>query len=163
MKHFVRMTAAWILLAIIGEQLLAPVIAIRGIAPDFTVIAIVILAMSEGARTGVIGGFVLGLVQDLAVPTLLGLHAFCKSLIGWIVGRTRGRLVYGMVLVEISLVMIASLGHDTIFLLVQSRQRNEAFLGPWFFEAIPTAIYTGLAGWPFIRLADVFGILRRED
>lgn len=158
-----RTTLAWVLLAIVGENVIAPVISIRGIAPDFTVVAIVILAMSEGARAGVLGGFALGLVQDLSVPTLLGLHAFCKAALGWIVGCTRGRLIYGMPLVEISLLLVATLGHDTIFLVVQSRQQSEAFLGPWLSEAVPTALYTALAGWPLVRLAEVLGIMRRED
>ncbi len=163
MRHFLRTTVAWVLLAFLGENLIAPVVAIKGIAPDFTVIAVVILAMAEGARAGAVGGFALGLVQDLAVPTLLGLHAFCKSAMGWVLGVTRGRLIYGMPLVELSLLMVASLSHDTIFLMVQSRQQSEAFLGPWLREAVPTAVYTALAGWPLIRLSDLLGILRRED
>jgi len=161
--NFLRTTIAWILLAFLGENLVAPVIAIKGVAPDFTVIALVILAMAEGARAGALGGFALGLVQDLAVPTLLGLHTFCKAAIGWVLGRTRGRLIYGMPLVEISLLLAATLSHDTVFLLVQSRQQSEAFLGPWLMEAVPTAVYTALAGWPLIRLADLLGILRQED
>lgn len=163
MRSFLRTTLAWVLLAFLGENLISPLIAIRGIAPDFTVLAVVILAMAEGARAGALGGFALGLVQDLAVPTLLGLHALCKTSMGWIIGRTRGRLMYGVPMVEMSLILVASLGHDTVFLLVQSRQQSEAFLGPWLFEAVPTAFYTALVGWPLVRLADLLGILRRED
>lgn len=163
MRNFFRTTVAWMLLALVGESLVAPVISIRGIAPDFTVIAIVILAMSAGVRAGVFGGFALGLVQDLAVPTLLGLHALAKSVLGWIVGGTRGRLIYGVPLVEGTVMLVACLGHDTLFLLVQSRQQNEAFLGLLLTEAVPTALYTALIGLPLVRLADIVGILRRED
>lgn len=163
MRSFLRTTVAWVLLAFLGENLLAPLMSIRGIGPDFTVLAIVILAMAEGARAGALGGFALGLVQDLAVPALLGLHALCKTAMGWTIGRTRGRLIYGVPLVEMSLILVASLGHDTVFLLVQSRQQSEAFLGPWLLEAVPTAFYTALVGWPLVRLADLLGILRRED
>jgi rod shape-determining protein MreD len=163
MRDFVRTTVCWLLVAIVGETVLAPVMAIGGIAPDFTVLAIVLLAMAEGPRAGAIGGFVVGLVQDLAVPTMLGLHSLCKTLLGSVVGRTRGRLVYGLVLVEALLVLVATLGHDTLFLLVQSRQNSEVFLGPWFADAIPTAVYTALVGVPVLRVADVVGVLRRED
>ena len=163
MRIFVRTTVAWIFLAFLGENVIAPLIDIRGIAPDFTVIAVVILAMSQGSRAGALGGFGLGLVQDLSVPTLLGLHALCKSLLGMLVGRARGRLVFGMALLEGALLLVSSLGHDTLFLLVQSRQQNEVFLGPWFTQAIPTAFYTALVGVPLIRLADLLGILRQED
>ena len=163
MKTFFRTTAAWVLLAIVGEYLFAPALTIHGIAPDFTIIAIVILAMARGVQAGSVGGFCLGLVQDLAVPTMLGLHALCKTLLGYGVGRTRGRLVYGLVPVEGALVLASALGHDTLFMLIQSRQESEVFLGSWFTEAVPTAFYTALVGVPLIRLADLVGILRRED
>lgn len=163
MRSFIRTTIAWVLLAFIGENLIAPLISIAGVAPDFTVIAVVILAMAEGSRPGAIGGFCLGLVQDLSIPTLLGLHALCKSLLGYVVGRTRGRLMYGLPLVEGILLLVASLGHDTLFLLVQSRQRSEVFMGPWLTGALPTAIYTALVGVPLIRFADLLGVLRKEE
>ncbi len=163
MRDFLRTTLAWVLLAFLGENVIAPAIDIGGIAPDFTVIAIVLLAMAAGARAGSLGGLALGLVQDLSVPTMLGLHALCKTLLGAVVGRTRGRLVYGLVLVEALLLLAATLAHDTLFLLVQSRQQNEAFLAPWFADALPTALYTAVVGVPLLRLADALGILRRED
>jgi rod shape-determining protein MreD len=163
MRQFVRTTLAWVLLAFLGENVLAPLIDIRGIAPDFTVVAIVLLAMAEGARAGALGGLALGIVQDLSVPTLLGLHALCKTLLGVIIGRARGHLVFGIVLVEGLLLFAAALGHDTLFLLIQSRQQSEAFLGPWFAEALPTALYTAVVGLPLLRLADVAGVLRRKD
>ncbi|MDD5719073.1 MAG: rod shape-determining protein MreD [Candidatus Krumholzibacteria bacterium] len=163
MTAFVRTTLTWVLLAVLGESVVAPAIAFGNVAPDFTVIAIVLLAMARGARAGAIGGFSLGLIQDLAVPTMLGLHALCKVLLGYGVGWTRGRLIYGLVLVEAALLFAAGLGHDTLFLLVQSWQRNDAFLATWFSDVLPTALYTAVAGVPLLRLADLFGILRRED
>jgi rod shape-determining protein MreD len=162
-RNFVRTTVALVLLAFLGENLVAPLIDIRGVAPDFTVIALVILAMAEGSRAGAMGGFCLGLVQDLSVPTLLGLHALCKSTLGFAVGRARGRLVFGMPLIEGALLLVATLAHDTLFLVVQSRQQNEAFLGPWLAQAWPTAIYTAIVGVPLVRVADLLGILRQED
>lgn len=163
MKGFVKTTAAWILLALLGDNLIAPVVSIHGIAPDFSIIAIVILAMAHGVRAGSVGGFCLGLVQDLAVPTMLGLHALCKTLLGFGVGHTRGRLVYGLLPVEAALVLAAALGHDTLFMLIQSRQQSEVFLGSWFTDALPTAVYTAVVGVPLIRLADLLGIFQKED
>ncbi len=163
MRAFLRTTIAWVLLAFLGENLVVPLIDIKGVAPDFTVIAVIILAMAEGSRVGSIGGFCLGVVQDLSVPMLLGLHALCKSLLGYTVGRTRGRLVFGMPLLEGAIVFVATLGHDTLFHLVQSRQQSEAFLGPWLTQAWPTALYTALLGVPLIRIAAITGILRQED
>jgi rod shape-determining protein MreD len=163
MRAFMRTTLAWVLLAVLGESLVAPGIAVRGIAPDFTVIAIVLLGMARGAAVGTLGGFCLGLVQDLAAPTMLGAHALSKTLLGYGIGRTRGRLVYGMVLVEAVLLLVAVIGHDTLLLLVQGRQQGEFFLGPWLAMVLPTALYTAAVGVPLLRLADVAGILRQEE
>ncbi len=163
MRAFVRTSFVWILLAFVGETIIEPTVAIHGVAPDFGVIAIVVLAMAQGSFAGTVGGFILGLVQDLSIPNLLGLQALCNSLLGFAVGRVRGRLVYGVPVVEGALVLVSSLAHDTLFLLVQSRLQSDAFLGPLLTQAVPTAFYTAIVGIPIIRLADMLGVLQRED
>ncbi len=163
MRKFVRTTLIWVSLAFLGDTLLAPMITIRSIAPDFSVIALVVLALAQGPSAGCLGGFVLGLIQDLSTPNLLGLRALCKTLIGFLVGRLRGHLVYGLPVVEGLVVVCAVMVHDTLFLLVQSRLSNDAFLVPLFTQALPTALYSGLIGVPLIRLADLLGILRSEE
>ncbi len=136
---------------------------IRGIAPDFSIIALVLLGLAAGAAPATVGGFVLGLVQDLANPNLLGLHALCKTGLGFLVGRLRGRLVYGMPVVEAMVLVLAVVAHDIVFLLVQSRMSDDAFLTPLFTQTLPVALYTALVGVPVIRLAGFLGILGRED
>ncbi|MFO7655002.1 MAG: rod shape-determining protein MreD [Candidatus Krumholzibacteriia bacterium] len=163
MRLFLRTSLAWILVAFVGDTLLAPMLSLGGVAPDFTVIAIVILALAEGSGAGSLGGFVVGLVQDLAHPRLLGLYALDKTLLGFAVGRLRGRIIYGMPLVEGLVVFLAALAHDTLYLLVQSRMADEAFLVPMLTNALPGALYTALIAVPLIRVADILGVLRRED
>lgn len=163
MRGFVRTTLLWIVVAFVGETLLGPWIAIKGIAPDFALIALVLLGLAAGTVPATVGGFVLGLVQDLANPDLLGLNALCKTFLGFGVGRLRDRLVYGMPVVEVLLLVLAVVVHDIVFLLVQSRLSDDAFLIPLLTRTVPTAVYTGLVGVPVIRLAEFFGILGRED
>ncbi len=163
MRHFVRTTLGWILLAFVGDTVVAPLITIGGVAPDFPLIALVILALAEGPTAGCLGGFCLGLVQDLATPHLLGLQALCKTGLGFSLGRLRRNLAYGMPVVEGVVVAAAVFGHDTLYLLVQSSFGSDSFLQPLWRQAIPVALYSGLVGAPLIRLADMIGILRRED
>jgi rod shape-determining protein MreD len=162
-KNFLRTTLTWILLAFVGEVLIAPLISIGKIAPDFPIIALVILALAEGVTAGTVGGFTMGLVQDLATPDLLGLRALCKTCLGFTLGRMRDHLVYGVPIVEGVVVALAVLAHDTLFLLVQSRLSAEAFLRPFLSEAIPVALYSGLVGIPLLRLADLVGVLNRPE
>jgi rod shape-determining protein MreD len=159
----VRTTASWMLLAFVGDTFVAPLISIGGIEPDFTVIALVILALAEGSLAGTLGGFVIGLVQDLATPNLLGLRALCKTLLGYGVGRLRGRIVYGMPVVEGVVVALSALSHDTLYMLVESGLSADTFLQDWLLEAVPVALYSGVVGIPLLRLADFLGILRPAE
>lgn len=163
MREFLRITALWIAVAFVGDTVLGPWIAIRGIAPDFSIIALVLLALAAGPVPATLAGFTVGLVQDLANPSLLGLHALCKCILGYALGRLRGRLVYGLPVIEGSVVVISVLLHDIAFLLVQSRLSDDAFLAPLFGQSLPVAIYSGLIGVPIIRLAAAIGVLREED
>jgi rod shape-determining protein MreD len=162
-RSFVRTTLGWMLLAFVGETMIGPLLRIGNVEPDFTIIALVMLALAEGSFAGSVGGFALGLIQDLTTPNLLGLHALCKSLLGYAVGRLRGRLVYGLPVVEGLLITLAALGHDTLYLLVQSRLNSDEFLRPLVFMVIPGALYSGLIGVPLMRLADAVGILRAPE
>jgi len=163
MRTFIRTTITWLVVAFVGDTILGPLIDIKGVAPDFSVIALVILALATGAGPATVGGFMLGLVQDLSNPSLLGLQALCKSGLGFGVGSLRGRLVYGVPLVEGLVVAIAVFAHDFLFLLVQSNLADEQFLLPLFTRTISVAIYSGLVGIPLIRLAEYLGILQQED
>ncbi|MCB1183383.1 rod shape-determining protein MreD [bacterium] len=163
MRAFIRTTLTWILVAFVGDTMIAPVIDIKGVAPDFSVIALVLLALAAGATPATAGGFMLGLVQDLSNPSLLGLQALCKSGLGFALGRLRGHLVYGVPLVEGAVVALSVFAHDFVFLLVQSNLSDERFLVPLLARTIPVALYSGLAAIPLIRLAEYLGILRQED
>jgi rod shape-determining protein MreD len=149
--------------AFIGEAMVGPVIAIKGVRPDFGVIALVILALSAGTAPATTGGFMLGLVQDLANPSLLGLQALTKTGLGFGLGTLRGRLVYGVPVVEAGVVVLSVLAHDFFFLLVQSNMTEEAFFWPLLTQSLPGAFYSGLVGVPLLRLSELLGILRQED
>ena len=100
MRDFLRVSLLWISVAFLGDLFAGPAMAIGGVAPDFSIIALVLLALAAGPVPATVGGFILGLVQDLTNPTLLGLNALCKCAMGSGLGRLRGHLVYGLPVVE---------------------------------------------------------------
>ncbi len=163
MRGFLRTTLIWATIAFLGDTLLGPAIAVKGIAPDFSIIALVILALAAGPTAATVGGFLIGLIQDLANPVLLGLLALCKSLLGYSLGSLRGRLVYGMPVVEFLVLILAVLAHDLVFLLIQDRFVSDNSLGYFFMRSVPVALYTGLVGLPLLRLVEFLGIMRSED
>jgi rod shape-determining protein MreD len=163
MRDFVRTTIVFALVAFLGEVAIAPVIDIGGVAPNFSVIALIILALATGAGPATVGGFVLGVIQDVFQPTLLGLRALCKTGVGYGVGTLRGRLVHGVPVVEATMIALAVLAHDLVYLLFQSRLIDESFLVPLVTRSIPSALYSGVVGVPILRLAELLGVLGQED
>jgi len=163
MNRLLRTLVWCALVAFVGQLLVAPAIAIFGVAPDFTVIALLTLALGEGALLGCAGGFLLGLVQDLAIPHLLGLSALCKTLVGYGGGRARDHLQLSMPLVQAAVVVLAALLHDTLYLAVESGFGGAAFFGSFVRHALPAALYSGLVGVPLLLLAARAGVLGRDD
>ncbi len=163
MRLYLRLITLCAAVAFVGGTMVGPFISIAGVAPDFTIIALVILSLAAGSVPGTIGGFLLGLIQDLSTPSLLGLQALCKTLLGFGLGRLRGRLIHGMPLVEATVIAIAVVAHDLVFLVIQSSLTTESHLLSIFTRTLPAAIYSGLVGIPLLRVADYLGILRQED
>lgn len=163
MRQYLTLALLCAAVAFVGGTMIGPAISVFGVAPDFTIIALVILALAAGPIPGTVGGFWLGLVQDLSNPSLLGLQALCKTGLGFGLGRLRGRLVHGMPLVEATVIGIAVLAHDLVYLVIQANLSDESSFLSFFTLTLPTAIYSGLVGIPLLRLAEFLGILRQED
>ncbi len=163
MRYFLRTSLIWVLVAFVGDTIISPMISIGGVSPDFSLIALVVLALAAGPMPGTVGGFMLGLVQDLSNPALLGLHALCKCTLGFSLGSLRSRLVHGLPVVEGVVVALAVLLHDLVFLMVQSNLIDEGFLRPFLTQSLPVALYSGVAGVVVIHLADMWGIMGQEE
>ena len=59
---------------------------IDGVAPDVGLVAVLAVAYEDGADTGAIFGFIMGLAMDLFLTTPLGLSALSFAVTGYAVG-----------------------------------------------------------------------------
>jgi rod shape-determining protein MreD len=59
---------------------------IDGVAPDIGLVAVLAVAYEDGADTGAIYGFIMGLAVDLFLTTPLGLSALSFAITGYAVG-----------------------------------------------------------------------------
>jgi len=59
---------------------------IDGVAPDVGLVAVLAVAYEDGAETGAIYGFIMGLCIDLFLTTPLGLSALSFAITGYAVG-----------------------------------------------------------------------------
>lgn len=68
------------------QVLLLPLLAVAGIVPDLMLLLTFWIALREGQVAGTVAGFALGLLLDVVMHGQLGLHAFAKTLAGFVVG-----------------------------------------------------------------------------
>src|ERR1041384_487305 len=61
-------------------------IAVENVTPDLLVVLTVFIAMREGQFTGMLAGFLLGLIFDLISSDIIGTNALSKMLAGFIAG-----------------------------------------------------------------------------
>ncbi len=103
-------------------------VVIRGVSPDFLLVAISLAAFILGPIPGQIIGFIIGLVIDLISGGLLGISAFTFSIIGYGVGAV-GQKVYGNnILITITILFVATLVKASILSMLAA-----IFLKPGYF------------------------------
>ncbi len=131
---------------------------IAGITPDLPLIATVLIAHGRGPSAGTVAGFLIGLGQDLANPTLLGLNALTKSVSGWALGNLRERFDAGTAPACAATLFVATLAHDLLYLAISTRLVLSDMLVTWATRTLPTAGYTAAVGTVlFLLLASVSG------
>jgi hypothetical protein len=79
--------AALLATGLVVHGAVAPHLAVRGLAPDVLLVAVVAVAAGRGARAGAAFGFAAGMGADLFLATPLGTSALASTLLGHLVGR----------------------------------------------------------------------------
>jgi len=86
MKKF-GMTALLVIVLYALQTSLMPRIAYHGVTADFMLLFVTSTAFLKGSRFGALAGFSVGLLQDLASGTFLGMNAFTRLLLGYLIGK----------------------------------------------------------------------------
>lgn len=131
-----------LLVVLILQGTLAGRIAIAGVRPDLLVAFVVYFSWVRGPVSGVVAGFSVGLLQDLDAPGPLGLNAFAKTVVGFMVAKAGFRVHRSNLGVRFFFFLFAMLVHDVIYFGVYSAGEFGAFMRQFFFVAIPSALYT---------------------
>ncbi len=79
--------AIMLIMTVLLQTTIAPHIRILGSSPDFTVLAVVCVALLRGSAVGALFGFVVGACVAVAVFAPLGLSSFVLVLVGYFAGR----------------------------------------------------------------------------
>ena len=83
----VRLRYAVAALAVMVVQMtFVPLIAVAGFTPDLLIMCLVTMGIRRGRVETTVGGFLIGLLQDLATTQFFGLAALSKSIAGFAAG-----------------------------------------------------------------------------
>ncbi|MFQ5599530.1 MAG: rod shape-determining protein MreD [Candidatus Krumholzibacteriia bacterium] len=134
------------------QATVVPYVSIAGIRPDLPIVATVFLASKRGAGTGTVGGFLIGLGQDLTNPGFLGLNALAKSILGHSIGSLRERFDARTAATYAAILFVATLVHDFIYLPIFTRLALSEMLLGLATRTLPTAVYTAVVGMWVSRL-----------
>jgi rod shape-determining protein MreD len=133
-----------LLVVLILQATLVHRIAIAGVRPDLLVAFVVYFGWMRGPISGVVGGFSVGLVQDLDAPGPLGLNALAKTVVGFLVAKAGFRVHRSNLGVRFFFFLLAMLVHDSIYFLVYTAGDFSAFLRQFLSVAVPSALYTAV-------------------
>ncbi len=93
----------------------------RGIWPvDWLLLATAIVARSGGYGRSVLTGATAGFIEDALTETLLGLNAFAKAGIGYLLAFVSVRVIFGGALAVGGVIALCSLANDAIVASLRS-------------------------------------------
>jgi rod shape-determining protein MreD len=127
----------------------------RGAWPvDWLLVATAIVARSGGFGRSVLVGAAAGLLEDALTESLLGLNAFAKAAIGYLLAFFSVRMMFGGALAVGGVIALCSLANDAIVAVLRSLLLDSPIvLGTPYalWRAIATGVTAGAleAAWSF--------------
>lgn len=79
--------AAWLLVLLVLQVVIAPVVMPSGTRPDGLLVFTVLVGFLTGPSNGLGAGFAGGILLDIVTGRFIGLHALLKAGIGWACGH----------------------------------------------------------------------------
>ena len=138
-------------------------VVVRGVSPDFLLVAISLAAFILGPIPGQIIGFIVGLIIDIISGGLLGISAFTFSIIGYGVGVV-GKKVYGNnILITITILFVVTLIKASILSMLAAIFLKPGYFGYFsqgriFLEAVFNSLIAPIL---FIIITKIEGRIKR--
>jgi rod shape-determining protein MreD len=140
----------WVLLSVLVASVLTLIAlpdALRVLRPFWLALVVIYWTIESPDRHGIGFAFLLGLLQDVLVGTLLGEHAFRLAIIAFLVLRFRSRIRF-FPMWQQALAVAALLLNDRVVVLLLRAIAGE-FAFDWRFWLAPLV---GAALWPWVFL-----------
>lgn len=112
MKNAVGFVCLWI--GLILQSTLFQIPPISLIQPNLVLVALVLVALTRGPRVALVTGVLIGLIQDAAFESFLGLHAFTYGVIGYFAGTTFAQFLHKNVALTLLVAEICTFAENWI-------------------------------------------------
>lgn len=120
-------------------------LAFGDLLPDLFLVLVVFTGLRLGAMTGSLAGFLTGLVQDSFSFTFFGLHALSKTIVGFVIGKSRQAFYGNNILVQFIIIFASKFLHDLIFYGIYLN-RSGGFWNQMLVTTPLNALYTCVLG-----------------
>jgi len=121
-------------------------IAVENVTPDLLVVLTVFIAIREGQFTGMLAGFLLGLIFDLISSDIIGTNALSKMLAGFIAGYFFNEQLSVQDSIGsfrfLGIVAIAALAHNIVYFFFYVQPTDLSFLSFFLRSGIAASLYT---------------------
>jgi rod shape-determining protein MreD len=148
--------AGILLVVLLLQATFAHRIAIGGIRPDLLVAFVVYLGWMRGPIPGTVGGFGIGLYQDLDAPGPFGLNALSMSVVGFLVAKAGFRVHRSNLGVRFVFFLLSMLIHDLVYFAIDTAGDAGRLLRQIAFSTLPAALYTSVCVLVLLRLVEHF-------
>ncbi len=121
-------------------------IAVENVTPDLLVVLTVFIAIREGQFTGMLAGFLLGLIFDLISSDIIGTNALSKMLAGFIAGYFFNEQLSVQDSIGnfrfLGIVAIAALAHNIVYFFFYVQPTDLSFVSFFLRSGIAASLYT---------------------
>jgi len=144
-----------ILMVVIYQSLFAGLLTIQRISLDLPLLLLVYVGLTRGPVTGAIFGFFVGFLLDLSNPSFLGLGAFIKTCLGYLVGSFKDNLYLETNLSKGVVVFFGLLLNDLVYYFFSSGLNLSYTFSIFLNYSLLSGLYTALVGLIFLWLVQI--------
>jgi rod shape-determining protein MreD len=100
-------------------------------AIDLVLVAVVYLALTSGAASGMLAGSAAGLIQDALSSGVFGIGGLAKSIVGFVVGAVGQQFIVTATIPRLFVFLAATAVHALLFMGMYVALGQRTFPSPW--------------------------------
>lgn len=143
----------FILVAFLLQTTVFKIIALADVVPNLVLVVTVSYAYIRGRTSGIVIGFICGIMLDMMYGSLIGLYAFIFMTIGFCVGHCRKLYFTDSLFLTTILIAVSDLVYCFYYYITEFLMRGRLHFAFYFVHKfLPEILYSTLVGIILYRL-----------